>query len=190
MRPEIAELEYRLLYSMVVAGKNATFAENALKRFLEGCDVSPFAWIRKIGEAGLVDRLKLARTGNYSKMARGFWEVANAGLQIMKCPPEHLERIHGIGPKTSRFFIIWTRPGARHAALDTHILKWLRYLGHAAPKSTPSGEKYAALEKIILAEAETRGMTPRELDEAIWTWCADRKHLTGEWPPALQKLSL
>jgi thermostable 8-oxoguanine DNA glycosylase len=77
-------------------------------------------------------------------------------------------KIHGIGPKTSRFFILWTRPHERYAALDVHILRWLRGLGHNAPRSTPNGRKYGELEKIFLSEADKRGLSPGELDAQVW----------------------
>ena len=97
--------------------------------------------------------------------------------------PEELEEIHGIGPKTSRFFIMWTRPGANYAALDTHILKWLALRGHKVPKSTPSGKKYKEIEKIFLREAAELGMSPQELDTIIWksfsgynNWSPEKKY--------------
>lgn len=182
------ELEYRLLYSMLVAGKSATFAAAAMKRFLQA-DKSPFALVRELEEMGhLKIELQKARTGNYEKLTKGFAEVAHAELKLRTVTAEQLEAFHGIGPKTSRFFLLWTRPDAKHAALDTHVLKWLRYLGHDAPMATPSNSaKYATLERIILAEAEARGMTARELDSAIWDWCSAGNHAGGEWPPALKR---
>lgn len=184
-----AELEYRLLYSMVVAGKSATFAENVMDRFLQN-DKSPFALIRELEESGqLKIELQKARSGNYDKLTMGFAALAHSGIDLEKCTALELEAIHGIGPKTSRFFIIWTRPDAKHAALDTHILKWLRYLGHDAPKATPSGAKYAALEKIILQEADKRSMTPRDLDAQIWDYCSKGLHQNGEWPTNLQLIA-
>jgi thermostable 8-oxoguanine DNA glycosylase len=183
-------LEYRLLYSMVVAGKSATFAENALGRFFEGVTVSPFAHIRHLVKVGqLENRLRQARTGNYGKLAIGFSDVAHLSPNLATVSAEALEMIHGIGPKTSRFFIIWTRPDAAHAALDTHVLKWLRFIGHEAPLSTPSGRKYALLEVIMLEEAKKRGMTARQLDSAIWDWCASGQHIDGTWPANLQPVA-
>lgn len=185
-----AELEYRLLYSMVVAGKSAKFAEDAMGRFVgKHPTESPFEYIRRVGSGRLSTRLRAARTGCYRKLWHGFYEAANSGLDLATCTPSQLERIHGVGPKTSRFFILWTRPNAEHAALDTHVLKWLRYLGHKAPMSTPSGEKYATLEKIVLAEAKARGMTARELDSAIWDYGSENADSAknGIWPERLQR---
>lgn len=184
-----AELEHRLLYSMVVAGKSAKFADSAMERFYGRTSLSPFDFIRKLVARGkLIERLRAARTGNYTKLSLGFAKITETGYDLATCTPEQLESVHGIGPKTSRFFIIWTRPEANHAALDTHVLKWLRFIGHAAPLSTPSGRKYALLEIIMLTEAKKRGMTARQLDAAIWDWCSSGQHVDGKWPANLQPL--
>jgi endonuclease III len=184
----VEELEYRLLYSIVVAGKSAQFAENAMRSFLaQAAGLSPFDAILMMEDEKMLGAcIRAARMGNYAKLERAFREIAAAKLDLATCTPEQLEAVHGIGPKTSRFFILWTRPHAQHAALDTHVLKWLRFIGHAAPKSTPSGEKYSALEKVVLDEAAARGMTARELDSAIWDWCSTGGHLGGVWPANLQ----
>lgn len=187
-----AILEYRLLYSMVVAGKSATFAENAMKRFLAGAGGRhPFEYIRALLPRGLlIPTLKEARTGNYTKLSQGFADAAQTNIDLETVPPELLEmQLHGVGPKTSRFFIIWTRPWARHAALDTHVLKWLRYLGHEAPLSTPSGLKYVALEKLVLREADARGMSARDLDAQIWDWASQNTKAVREgiWPDPLKR---
>lgn len=184
------ELEYRILYSIVVAGKSAQFAENAMRSFLActlSTDYTPFGAIRlMVAEKMLGACIRASRMGNYGKLEKSFAELVAANLDLRTCSPEQLEAIHGIGPKTSRFFIIWTRPDAQHAALDTHVLKWLRFIGHAAPKSTPSKSTYAQFERIVLDEAAARGMTARELDSAIWDWCSRGGHLSGDWPANLQ----
>lgn len=185
------ELEYRLLYSMVVAGKSAKFADAAMERFLgdPAGDWTPFMYVEYLVTRGLLrQHLEEARTGNYTKLALAFEQVAKADIDLATCTPTDLEAIHGIGPKTSRFFIIWTRPEASFAALDTHVLKWLRHVGHKAPKSTPSGAKYAYFEGIFLALAKTRGMTARDLDAAIWDWCSTypERVRAGIWPAILQ----
>lgn len=82
---------------------------------------------------------------------------------------DELEACYGIGPKTARFFLFTAVPGARYAALDTHILKWLAKLGYAVPKATPSGKNYQRIEEYFLFEADERNMTPAELDIAVWT---------------------
>lgn len=164
------ELECRLLYSCIVAGKSAKFADSVMHRFLTMCciDRTPFETLRAVNKGQLDAIVRQLRTGNYSKLIQCFWELGRANLDLRTCTPEQLETIHGIGPKTSRFFILWTRPGAEYAALDVHVLRWLRSLGHNAPRSTPSGSKYAELEKVFLDECRARGKKPRELDAEIW----------------------
>ena len=170
------ELQLRLLYAVIVAGKSAKFAEQAMARLFVGLgDELPFHRIRVWFCNGYLDyRLRMAKVGNYGKVFKAFHQVAFADLDLRTCSPDQLETIHGVGPKTARFFIIWTRPDARVAALDVHILRWLRQLGYDAPSQTPQGKKYAELEAVFLVEAEKRGMTPRQLDESIWSAGANR----------------
>ncbi len=191
------KLEYKLLFSMVVAGKSATFAEGAMKKFLDSYNLPEAPPLEIVGrmylDGVLGAALRNAKTGNYTKLEKAFVEAAervlNGSLDLRVCTPSQLEEIPGIGPKTSRFFILWTRPDARVAALDTHILKWLRYLGYKAPKSTPTGKKYEELELAFLAEADKRKMKPAALDTMIWEWCRDGSHKTHGWPPELQQIN-
>ena len=81
---------------------------------------------------------------------------------------EDLEAIPGIGPKTSRFFLLHTRPNQEIAVLDTWILKYLKNAGYNAPKATPSGKKYLELEKNFLFEARKNNMKPADFDIYIW----------------------
>ncbi len=193
------ELQYRLLYSLVVAGKSATFAENALRRLFDEKHASrwrrstPFGYIRALMNRDLIDgKLRLARTGCYRKLTAAFGAAATCGLDLRACGPSDLELIHGCGPKTARFFILWTRSDAVFAALDTHVMKWLGYRGHTNLKSTPSGKAYEVLEKKFLAEARDRNRTPRDLDAAIWDHCTKTRlawgaHLDSDnWPEGLK----
>lgn len=189
------ELEYRLLYSMVVAGKTADFAEKKMRAFLpkHPDQQSPFVYVRQLANTNMLRwHLVKAKTGNYDKLTKGFEAVAKSGLNLRTCNILMLRAFHGIGPKTARFFVMWTRPDAMHAALDTHVLKWMQMLGHPdIPRSTPSGAEYVRIEKIFLAEAAMRGVTPVDLDSQIWRYCRDarlgwRKHMDpNNWPPAL-----
>ena len=174
------ELQWRLIYSVIVAGKTAKFADDAMRRLFllqlshESCLQHVAKWITVGAGTKLVDLLKMARTGNYTKLSRCLRELVEDCPPLDTCTPQDLERIHGIGPKTSRFFILWTRPGARHAALDVHILRWLKGLGYDVPRQTPqSTAKYAKIEKWFLDEAAKRDVTPRQLDHAVWVEGAD-----------------
>lgn len=166
------ELEWRLIYSMIVAGKSATFANAVTRRLIARIANPPLLTIAEMARCELEEHLRAARTGNYTKLVEGLTELAtlvDAGLNLRTCSPDDLQQIHGVGPKTARFFILWTRPSERYAALDVHVLRWLRRKGHKAPRSTPSSEKeYARLEQVFLAEADERNMTARELDHQIW----------------------
>jgi len=162
-------LERHIIYSIIVAGKKAKFAEGVMGRLIDDT-TSPFDQIRSlISNNTLEDKLREARSGSYTKLVKSFTALVNSSIDLKTCTPQDLEMIHGIGLKTSRYFIMKTRPGANYAALDVHILRWLREQGYHAPMSTPSGRDYYRLEKIFLQETEKRGLTPTELDRIIWT---------------------
>lgn len=165
------EIETKLIYSVIVAGKSATFADTktaALLKYSKNIEM-PFDMIRRlIKEGKLKEIIKNIKTGNYNKLEKALTEITSSNLNLETCQPEDLEKIHGIGPKTSRFFIIWIRPNERFAALDVHVLRWLNSIGIKAPKTTPNSKAYAKLEQLFIKEADRRGMTPRELDLQIW----------------------
>lgn len=163
-------LEWRLIYAIVVAGKNAKFADDVLKRLFPNEDVGPFDTIRDhILHQDLREWIFMARAGNYNKLELAMTELVQDPIDLVECGPERLEEIHGIGSKTSRFFILWTRPDSRYAALDVHILRWMGRQGYKVPKQTPGGNIYKKIERWFIAEADKRGMTPRELDWEIWS---------------------
>ena len=175
----IEELQYRIIYSVIVAGKSAKFADDAIVRFFSESNFDlPFDYVRWLIDCNILnEKMKMARVGNYKKISRFMAEIVDANFDLRTAIPEELERMHGIGPKTSRFFILWTRPNAQYAALDTHILKWLRAKGYDAPKSTPQNRsKYRKLEKIFIKEAGLLGKTPREFDHEIWSAYSNRNN--------------
>ncbi len=167
------ELEERLIYSAIVAGKSAKFTDAVMGRLKEYriWKESPFETLRRlIKEGTLASVLRTIRSGNYTKLEKFFREIVKVKkLNLETVTPEQLEVFHGIGPKTSRFFIIWTRPQETYAALDVHVLRWMRAQGYDAPKSTPTGAKYRELEEAFILEAEKRGMSARDLDFHIWS---------------------
>lgn len=166
-----------LLFTIMVAGKNGARTVKACEKLLAGCRVEyhweegkpkPFEKIKTLIEHGvLLQRLKEVGSGQYRRIARAF------GIVVDKIDPdntsvEELENVPGIGPKTSRYFMMRAH-GEEHAALDTHVLKWLRSQGYDAPKSTPaSKKKYTYLENAFINEARLRNLTPDELDVAVW----------------------
>lgn len=170
-----SECEYWLIYAIIVAGKSAKFAEQKMEALGLTKEASSIRLIGRIaGYGDLKQWLKEARTGCYGKLVRAFTDIECRDINAVTCTLDELEKIHGVGPKTARFFLMMRDPGARYAALDTHILKWLRAQGYAAPKSTPqSRKKYLELEAIFLQLADkihlATGVTPRELDYLIWS---------------------
>jgi thermostable 8-oxoguanine DNA glycosylase len=173
------DMEVWLLFCIAVAGKNSKNTTKALGRFTAYTEIwseYPLYAIKemleRMGDEVLDRYLRAARFGQYTKLHRAFSETAREFWcrDLRTLTIEELESIHGIGPKTSRYFKLTTDREARVAALDTHILKWLKKLGYPdIPKSTPSGRNYARIEQYFLQEVDKRGMTINDLDIAVWT---------------------
>lgn len=166
------DLQVFWLFAGCVAGKTAKTISAALDRFLvslPGHSPLPFRRVyRAVVEGTLERRLRDARLGQYRKLTRFMTE--SLALDLRTATVEDLEAIHGVGPKTARFFLMFTRENARYAALDTHILKFLRASGIEAPRSTPSpGRRYRELELEFLKLVPNH-LTPAEFDLAIWTY--------------------
>ena len=117
--------------------------------------------------------LQTCGIGNYHMKARAIREVADKigydELNLRHCTPEQLEEIYGIGPKSARAFVMWSRPNESYAILDIHILKWLKDQGvKKVPKSTPPNRgRYSRLEHEFLKRVP-KGMTPAKFDLMIW----------------------
>jgi len=173
-RDRQAELQTKLIYAIVVAGKSARFANEAMQRLKDEVDSDAgellFDFLNRKREAGeLRKTLEQHRTGNYTKLEKAIGELLEEAFDLDEVTPEDLERIHGIGPKTARFFIVWTRPAERYAVLDVHVLRWMADQGYRVPHSTPqSPQHYRRIEGWFLEEAAKRRLTPRQLDLEIW----------------------
>lgn len=166
------ELEVFLLFWVCAAGKKAKTAAANLDRMLKyGRESSgksrPFDIISFFG-GGLPHIMKDHGIGCYNNKSRTMLALASSGLDLKTCSVTDLETIPGIGPKTSRCFMIHSREGVRHAGLDTHCLKYMREQGVDVPKSTPTGRKYLELERIFLDMADRSGKTLAEFDLEIW----------------------
>lgn len=164
------KLEELILFWISAAGKNGQTAAKCLDKLLTVIDGKeyPFKSIRKTDSLPKI--MKQCGMGCYTSKSRSFIEVAGSDLNLRTCEPDDLEKIYGIGRKTSRCFIIHSRPNARYAGLDTHILKYLRLVGiEDVPKATPSSKKqYLRLEKEFLKLADLNEMSPSDFDLAIW----------------------
>ncbi len=179
------KLEEFLLFCVVVAGKTATTQARLLDKFLENraefaCSWSPFKKLKHLYLRGILfNSVKDSRLGKYTMLSQTFAELATTDIDLRTCTVADLEAITGIGPKTARFFIMYTRRDVEVAALDTHVLKFLADKGHKVPKSTPpSGKLYRQLEKLFLAYTTISGKTVQEFDLEVWTKYARPKGLT------------
>lgn len=175
------ELEEFLLFCVLVAGKNSNVQAGKLERFLNERNTrgykgySPFEYINGLITDGHGDYTVLRAVmmghglGQYNRLTQCFLGIVlNLLDQLSVCTVADLEAISGIGPKTARFFLTHTRPNQQFAVLDTHMLRYLRDEGFHAPKTTPSGKMYAALEQVVLQCAKTEGMSPAEFDLMVW----------------------
>lgn len=166
-----ADLEEFWIFCICVAGKNALTTAKAVANLIDYPDTEgPFDSIRAmVADGVLIDRLKDCGIGQFQRLSRCLVESVGGSLDLRTCTTSDLEEIHGVGPKTSRFFILHSRENARYAALDTHILKYLKEQGYSTPLATPpKGPVYRKLEDIFLAEADESGMSVADFDLFLW----------------------
>tara|TARA_B100000614_G_scaffold262909_1_gene300500 strand:+ start:74189 stop:74791 length:603 start_codon:yes stop_codon:yes gene_type:complete len=181
------DLEEFALFSVAVAGKTASQIAKATEKFIqmERRGETPFEKIRLMKRNhALTMNIQSARLGKWSLLSACYDKMAHSGIDLRTCSLEELEELPGIGPKTSRFFVMHSRPNQKIAALDTHILSYLRDQGFDTPKNSPSGRRYAEIERMFIEHAESigRGDDLAEFDLEIWNAYSTRSGLgaTGE----------
>lgn len=156
------------LFCILVAGKNSDWAASTVSKLLNNKpdDVPAITWLNQSHD--LHNTLVANRVGQYTRIENAIKQ--SAGVDLRTASVCELESIHGIGPKTARFFVLHTRPAARVAVIDTHQLKWLsRHVG-TVPTQTPQGKKYLEWEKLWLTLTDSfyAGMSKAEADLLIW----------------------
>jgi hypothetical protein len=169
-------LQEWFLFGICVAGKNARQTAGKVERLLTTIrqrmggktrqtpfDLVSFAIDKKFLLKVLQEN-KLGQYGRIEKAFQGMVKIDPATVTL-----EELEQIHGVGAKTARMLLLYTRPDQEMIPLDTHVLHWMRDNGYNAPKSTPPpGNKYRELELAFIAEGKKRGLTAKEWDTQVW----------------------
>ena len=170
-----ADLELFAVFAVCVAGKKAQqTADKVNEHFREvqtpTKQLTPIETIKSLIGANIFGGyLQHARFGQYKRIYRALRDLAESSIDLKTCTVEDLEAIHGIGPKTSRFIIMHSRPNQRLATLDTHILRWMRDQGIETPKATPQSKKlYKELEDKFLTLCDKCAILPSQLDLKIW----------------------
>jgi thermostable 8-oxoguanine DNA glycosylase len=170
-----ADLELFAIFAVCVAGKKAQQTADKVNDHFRDTEtptkrLTPFETIKSLVKIRVFGAyLQMAKVGQYKRIYRALRDLAESGIDLKTCTVEDLEAIHGIGPKTSRFIIMHSRPKQRLATLDTHILRWMRDQGIDTPKATPQSRKlYQKLEQKFLTLCDKCGMIPSQLDLKIW----------------------
>ena len=183
------DLEVFYLFTAAVAGKKATMIAAKVFELLAGCGHggSPFERVRRmLGEGSLDDNLRRVRIGKYRLLGASYAAAAtDRTLDLATATPDDLERLPGFGKKSSRFLILHSRPDARVAVIDTHMLKYLRAIGtRDVPDTIPTGADYLRLERVVLGEADRLGLAAADFDLKVWAWYASGKQGTPEFSSA------
>jgi thermostable 8-oxoguanine DNA glycosylase len=170
-----ADLELFAIFAVCVAGKKSQQTADKVNDHFRDTEtptkrLTPFETIKSLVKIRVFGAyLQMAKVGQYKRIYRALRDLAESGIDLKTCTVEDLEAIHGIGPKTSRFIIMHSRPNQRLATLDTHILRWMRDQGIDTPKATPQSKKlYKKLEQKFLTLCDKCAILPSQLDLKIW----------------------
>jgi thermostable 8-oxoguanine DNA glycosylase len=171
-----AELEEFLMFAILVAGKGAEQQAKKLDAFLKDkktlglpSDTTPFEYLEYLIKGNLLTHVMMKhKLGQYKRLLIAFLGIVRFKGNLKSVTIEELESIKGIGSKTARFFVLHSRPNQRIAVLDTHILKYLKSMGHPVPKTTPSKFKYKVIEEWFLRIADSMNMSVADFDLHIW----------------------
>lgn len=176
-----AELEEFLLFCVCVAGKTAKTQARLLEGFLTNLrevskqltgksDQTPFQLIYNADSIGaLRSEIEKSRLGQYNRLEKSFRKTHDFIGKLKTITIDELETIPGIGPKTSRFFLLHSRKNQNIAVLDTHILHYMRDNGLTSLSVTPSKKEYALVEQTFLNHASSINKSIADLDLEIWT---------------------
>lgn len=170
-----AELEELLLFCIFAANKPAKTIATKLDWFLtqQHCQHRrgpPLKKVRSMIRAGLLEKqLRWSRLSPYTKNRVACYNLSELPWYLDDIALDQLLQIHGVGEKTARMFLLYSRADQSLAVLDVHILRWMKGRGHEVPKWHPTGNIYRRLEVSFLNECLAAGKTPVEMDREIWT---------------------
>lgn len=175
------ELQALIIFWILAAGKTASSAERILLKLIPFKNL-PFEQLKKYSEKKLAEKLKSIGCGCYNNKAKTIYEIVNSNYDLKKCSIEDLEKIFGIGKKTSRAFILHSRKQAKCAVLDCHLLKYLNFLNFPQiPSKTPSNKnEYIRIEKYFLYVCRKLNIHPANLDLEIWKLFRDKIDFSNE----------
>jgi len=170
------QLQEFLLYCVCVAGKKSEIETRKLDKFLDGA--SPFKLIRKllksssvIWKDGLMEHLSKNKVAPYKQRYNSFKDaVTLLPDNLSEVTLDELQRVRGISTKTSRFFLTHSREDFDEPVLDTHILRYLKDVGHDVPSSTPQNPNvYGKVASLFKKEADLAEMSVTDFDLKVWT---------------------
>jgi thermostable 8-oxoguanine DNA glycosylase len=176
-----AELESFLLFCIVVAGKTAYIQARKLDEFLTSVNkrlmlpegTNPFQSLKSAEQNGiLMEEILRAKLGQYKKIYNGFKFITEKEYNLSRMTPQILEKIPGVGMKSSRFFLLHSDAFYKDkiAILDTHILKFIKEnIDDRAPKSTPVIPlTYRLWEDMFLSWCRQNDKNVAEFDLEVW----------------------
>jgi thermostable 8-oxoguanine DNA glycosylase len=150
-----SELQSFLIFAVAVAGKNADSVAPKVNRMLKDWKTQPFTYLRQ-NRDWIETIMREYRMGPYDdRMVPAMNGIID--LDLRSCTIADLEAIRGIGPKTSRFFMLHSRPDQEMVVLDVHLLRYCKQkFRMKVPKSTPSGKRYLAIEAEAVRRIKRR----------------------------------
>ena len=155
-----------LLFCIMSVGKNSDIAASKVELILKDkpTDATPFEYLSQVWSRSHAEQCK---TGQYTRVTKAIKQAIQ--YDVERITLDELTSIHGIGPKTARFFLVHSQ-GKEHAVLDTHILRWMRGFFPDVPESTPPASHYPKWERLckMFMKAEFPEHTLLTADLMIW----------------------
>lgn len=190
------QLQEHLIFWIAVAGKPAkTIApriDAVLKEGYKKLDHRgprmPFKIVSELRWQRLRPMLKRHGIGCHGDKARTMISVARAGFDLKTCSRDELISIKGISFKTANCFLMHSRRGARCAAFDTHLLKFMRAMGYEnVPDQAPQTlRQHERLEDQFLEICDETGFEPAQLDLITWRIYAHHSSHTKKFIEAVK----